>query len=330
MSIASGEISSSTEGLSVVFITHNRPWALEIAVVSLKRALLMAGVTHEIIIADDGSDPRIWQQLADLPVDAIFHQPNWVYSDGISTIFDTMLAGYRMARYPYLLFTEDDFWFMPQGFVDVHKNHAAGLLSIPDYSTEYNPLRGGMQVLSTLPGAHNVELARSSSNPRYPVNPTSAVRFGNVRFAAKTRQPDTRWYTCNWPHLERTAEALDVPMPLGKPVWTDEICITQERENMFGPGEYTYVPERCFFTHVNIFSFRQMFHRRSEPPPVEFQWLHVEDSASLPYRFKFIPDFNQRLLQAFLDGKIRNDFDDYYSTSPMEYVYRRFHQVVAG
>lgn len=319
-----------SNGLSVVILHYNRPWCLELALAALRPALTRSALPYEFIIADDGSDERLHPFLKGLGADQLYIQPNRVNDGSGSTVFYTLQAAYQMASLPYLLYLEDDFWYLPQGFQDQQKDHSAGLLAIPDRTTELNPLFGAVSLLGGEPTAHFVELARSYNNPRYPSIPATERIVGGVQFRAKQRLSDQRWYTCAWPHVMRTAEARSLPMPVGKAVWSGEIEMCRARDRAFGPGTWVYDPERCFFAHVNIFSWREIFKPSTEPPPELMPWSGVPDSQALPYHFKHMPGFNRLLLAAFLEGRLRSDLEAFYRSSLMDYTYWHIYRRVAS
>jgi glycosyltransferase involved in cell wall biosynthesis len=305
-----------------VILHYNRPWCLEIAVASLRRALARTRLAHEFVLADDGSDDELWPLFDRLPLDQIFVQPTRIYDGERSSIYDTISAAYQLARYPYVLFLEDDFWFIPQGFRDQGKNHVDGLLSRPDFDASCDPLTGAVQLLEETAEAHFVELARSFRNPRYHCIPKTERSACGVSFQAKSQALTLRFYTCAWPHIMRTDEARSVPLPLGVACWSGERQLAAARRRVFGPGDWVYNPQQCFFAHVNIFTWREVYGRAGADS--HMQWTDVGDDRALPFQFESIPAFNQILLERYKKGLIANDLDAYFDTSPMAYVYHTF------
>jgi hypothetical protein len=283
---------------------------------------------HEIVLADDGSDAELWPLFDRLPLDQVFVQPCRVYDGERSSVYNTIAAAYGLARYPYLLFLEDDFWFVPQGFHDRGKNHVEGLLARPDFGVNCDPLTGAVELLERVPEAHFVELARSFGNPRYRCRPQTERRAQGVAFRAKSQALNPRFYTCAWPHVMRADEARLVPMPLGAACWSGEAVLAAARQRVFGPGDWVYNPERCFFAHVNIFTWREVYNRAGADS--HMQWTDVDEDTRLPFEFQSIRGFNEILLDRFKEGLIYNDLDAYFAASPMAYVHDRFYRSVSS
>jgi len=321
-------IDKDQSGLSVVILHYNRPWCLEITVASLRRALARRGMPHEIILADDGSDSDLWPLFDRLPLDQVFVQSSRVYDGERSSVYHTISAAYQLARYPYLLFLEDDFWFIPQGFADRGKNHIDGLTLRPDFNAGHAPLVGAVQLLEQVPGAHFVELARSFGNPRYHCVRHTERQMGGVAFRAKSQALNRRFYTCAWPHVMRTAEARSIPMPLGVACWSGESQLAASRRRVFGPGDWVYNPAQCFFAHVNIFTWREVCGRAGSANHT--RWTDVKDDTALPFQMQPIRGFNKALLDRYKRGLIGNNLEAYFATSPMAYVYQTFYRSVCG
>lgn len=315
---------SNPSGLSVVILHYNRPWCLEIATSSLKKALEHWTLPHEIILADDGSDSELWPFLDRLPLDEVYIQPNRIYDGKQSSVYFTIKEAYKLARYPFVLFLEDDFWLIPQGFQDRGKSHLEGLLSRPEFHVNSNPLAGAVDLLTQIPEAHFIELARSFTNPRYHCLPQSERIFGGIAFRAKSQAHHPRFYTCAWPHIQRTEEFLSTPLPLGRTCWDGELELAQTRLKVFNSRDWVYNPEKCFFVHVNIFTWRDVYNRAGAKS--HMRWSDVEDGNKIPFTFEPVKGFNMLLLQGFKKGIVRNDLDAYHTMSPVEYVYRMFYR----
>lgn len=318
--------SASSLGLSVVIPHFNRPLCLELALDTLRPALSSLPFPSEVIVADDGSEPEVLRFVEKLPVDLVMSGVRRVAAGHESrTVYDRLWEAYRRARFRYLLHVEDDFWFVPGGFVDQGKCHLAGLLAVPGRrQPDAQPFSGAVELLEQNQTAHMVELARSFANARYPSLVETERVYGGVPFRAKALTAGTRWYACAWPHLMRTTEALAVPFPLGSELWIGERQLCERRCRHFGPAAWVYDPGRCYFVHANVFSWRATHGRRTDSA---FLWADVADPARLPFAFEAVTDLADRLLCAFKRG-LRNDLAEFRSTAPMAYVHRRLYEAV--
>jgi glycosyltransferase involved in cell wall biosynthesis len=319
---------STFPGLSVVVLHYNRPWCLEICVSSLRQAFNHWQINHEIIVADDGSDPDLFPLLDRFPFDRIYIQQKRFYDDRHSSVYNTIQAAIELAKYPFLLFLEDDFWLIPQGFRDRDKNHINGLLSQPCFNVDANPFSGAIELLMQLCDAHFVELARSFTNPRYHCFPNTEQCFCGVPFQAKSQSQHPRFYSCDWPNIQRTSDALSIPLPLGCTCWDGELEVSRLRCKRYGNHNWVYNPKYCYFAHMNIFTWREVYNRSGAENHMHFPG--EADETSVPYRFKPVKGFNTLLLQGFKRGIIRNDPEAYFSMNPMEYVYTTLYRKVCS
>jgi glycosyltransferase involved in cell wall biosynthesis len=310
-------------GLSVIIPHYNRPWCLEIAIATLQRALSKCDFQFEIIVADDGSTEKLDKFLKNLPVDQIYRaEPRDIDHGESTSIYRTISEAYKLARYTYLLHVEDDFWFVPQGFSDQGKNHISGLLALGDYTTEKNSIKGAIELLQSRQDIHFVELARGYSNTRYRSIPESEHIYEGIPFRTKRHLEGDIWYICAWPHIGRTEEILTISLPLDAPLWKGELEMMQQRRQFFGNGNWVCNPELCYFAHVNIFSWRQMHKSdKSKSANKLMTWTDSDDSTELPYKFFEIENFNSVLLKAFVEGKVGNKSENYFTSSPMAYIH---------
>jgi glycosyltransferase involved in cell wall biosynthesis len=310
-------------GLSIIIPHYNRPWCLEIAIATLQRALSKCKFPYEFIVADDGSVAELDKFLDQLPVNQVFRtKPRDLESGESTTIYRTIWEAYNLARYPYLLHVEDDFWFVPQGFNDQGKNHIGGLLASTDFTSVKNPFQGAIELLQERSEIHFIELARGFNNKRYPSIPDSEKVYSGIAFRTKRHYADDIWYICAWPHIGRTAEILSIPMPFDAPLWKGEQEMMRQRCLFFGDGDWVCNPELSYFAHINIFSWRQMQKPyKHRPDGDEVIWTECQNSAFLPYKFVEIENFNSLLLNAFIEGKIGNKLNNYFISSPMEYIH---------
>lgn len=311
-------------GLTVVFLHHNRPWSLEIAVKTLKRALMEWQIPHQLILADDGSDGRLYRFFDSLECDEILMQSP-TNTDKEASVYYTLEAAYQKARNPFILHVEDDFWFVPQGFSDREKCHIDGLSSIPVYQDQPNIVKAAMQVLDEVEEAHVIELARSFSNERYITSPHTEGFFCNIPFQAKIQSLNPRFYTCAWPHMMRTDEQRAIQLPAGCDCWDGEMKMGEALKTRFGSGDWVYMPERCYFAHINIFTWREHFNRSVIH---QMQWTGTESTPDLPFRMERIGHCNEKLLEAFIKGEVKNDMEMFFTIPAMEYVYRMFYEKV--
>jgi hypothetical protein len=336
---------SERQGLSVVFLHHNRPWSIEIAVKALKMALQSWKIPHQLIVADDGSDLRLQGFLESLGCDEIiglrredcgnsgscgisdsgFHRDAGD-SRNAATTYSVIQAAYSRAVYPYLLHVEDDFWILPQGFDDHGKCHLEGLSAIPAGAGSCpDILSAAAGVLETVKDAHVIELARSFSNRRYESSKGTESSFCRIPFRAKIHAGHPRFYTCAWPHMMRTEEIRSIQLPLGLDCWDGEMKMGEAFNERFGAGDWVYMPERCYFYHVNIFTWRRRFNRSVRYPMI---WTETESMQGLRWQMEPVADFNEKLLEAFINGDLKNDVDLFFSIPAAEYVYKMFYEKV--
>jgi len=344
-SFSSQACRAERQGLTVVFLHHNRPWSLEIAVKSLKRALQSWKIPHQLIVADDGSDIRLHGFLESLGCDEIISLcagdgsssgcagirdsgacRRAVDSHNSATTYPVIQAAYLRAVYPHLLHVEDDFWLLPQGFYDRGKCHLDGLSAIPASAGSCpDILSAATGVLETVKDAHVVELARSFSNERYKSSKGTEGVFCRVPFRAKSHAGHPRFYTCAWPHMMRTEEMRSIELPLGLDCWDGEMKMGEALNERFGAGDWVYMPERCYFYHVNIFTWRERFNRSVRYPMI---WTETESLKGLDWQMEPVPQFNEKLLEAFIRGDVKNDMDLFFSIPAAEYVYKMLYEKV--
>lgn len=319
-----GEADFQEMGISVVFLHYNRPWSLEIAMMGLRKKLQMERIPFEIILADDGSHHELREFLTGLPFDQLYFQQEHEEDSTNHSIYHTLTEAYQLARYPFLLFLEDDFWVVPQGFRDREKNHLEGLLAVPDYSGKKAPFRGAVELLNARPEVGFVEMGRGFQNPRYDDIPGSEVNYAGVKFRAKSNPDTPRFYSCAWPHMMRAEDARSIPMPLGSSCWSGERVMVSRRQRYFGDGNWVYNPELSYFIHINIFTWREVYNRKGADS--HMRWADVPPEADLPYTLRSIPGYNNQLLQAFNEKRLENNFQRYQATYPLEYIYERYYR----
>ena len=316
-------------GLSIVILHWNRPWSLEIAVESLNRMRGRCVFPIEIILADDGSDAALHPFFDKLPLDQIYLHPQHIYEKDRASVYHTLQAAYENSRFDHLMYVEDDFWFIPQGFRDHGKSHLEGLLASPAIKDDSNPIQGGVDLLLSTPEARFVELARGYLNPRYPSDPITEQIHSGIHFRSKLHPADSTWYSCAWPHIQRTSEALRILLPQGKTLWQGERELSRARQQAYGQGNWVFDAGKCYFVHMNIFTWREVLKQEDQADiNGSLRWMELEDGQQLPYDFKAIPGFNLRLLDAFLKGKLQNDLGAYYTSTPFEYAYQWLYRKV--
>ena len=312
------------EGITVLVQHYNRPWLVEVAVLSLKRQLAHENVTHEIILADDGSDQEVLKHLDALPLDVIVTNDRRVARRDESSVYQTLAKALERARYPYVLFVQDDFWLIPQGFTDHGKCHIEGLRTKPEFGSPLQPLSGAAMLLDQKAEAHFVELARSFRNPRYDCLSNSDCQFRGVSFRAKRQASHARFYTCDWPHVQRTAEMRRTPLPLGMAIWPGETHLESTRREIFGSGDWVYNSSHCFFIHVNVFTWRVIYKHGLDDAGCRWADVDREQGSVLPFESRITSETNGQLLEAYLGGRIRNDFDAYCEMAPDVYLRKHY------
>lgn len=304
--------------LSVVIQHYNRPWCLEIAVSLLARELAREGLEHQIILADDGSDPCLRSLFDRLPLTDVVIQPQHHCDEENASVYHTLQMAYDRVRFPFVLFLQEDFWLVPQGFIDRDKCHLAGLQTVPDFATPARSFSAAMRLLNEHPEAHMVELARSFANERYHCRPESECVHDGIRFQAKVHARHPHFYSCDWPHVMRAGDDRAVPMPTGRTVWEGERVLVACRRDIFGPGDWVYNPERCFFAHVNVFTWRAVFKHGLADRAL--RWEGAESSADLPFGQTSDVESNARLMQAYRAGQLDGVMDHFDGLGPLGYL----------
>lgn len=308
----------ASAGLSVVILHYNRPWCLEVAASLLERQLERERLPHQIILADDGSDRGLWPLFDRLPFSDVTIQPHR-YCDGErSSVYDTLQMAYDRIRHPCVLFLQDDFWLVPQGFLDRDKCHLDGLTIAPDFETPASPFAAAVGLLEDHPEARMVELARSFSNPRYRCLPESERVHAGIRFRAKAHAQHPRFYSCDWPHVMRASDERAVPLPIGRAIWPGERLLEAGRREAFGEGNWVYDPERCFFAHVNVFSWRGVY--KDGAADLALHWEGAAGGADLPFGPENDVETNARLLRAYQSGRFTGALDLYGRLGPLGYL----------
>jgi hypothetical protein len=320
-----GSSGSYQPGLSILVMHYNRPWCLEVTLHLLNLARSKSPCPTEIILADDGSDPAVLPHFSKFPCDQVYVQPNHSHNPGSYSIFSTFQAALSLAKYDHLLFVEDDFWLVPQGFHDVGKNHGEGLLSCPDFKHAPQTINGALDLLRADESAHFVELARGFTNSRYPSDHTTNTVYEGVHFQRKLHRPDDAWYICAWPHLARTAEVAATTLPLGESPWHGERTLTNTRRQKYGTGDWVWNPHLCYFVHMNIYTWRENQKNEYQGDAAgNLKWMEADTTDVLPKPFTAVRNFNQKLLKKYLAGSLPNDLDALTHTSILNYA-TKFH-----
>ena len=307
-------------GLSVVILHYNRPWCLEISASLVHRQLAREGLPFQIILADDGSDRRVWPLFDRLPFDDCVIQSRRSSSEEGASVYDTLSQAYDRIRHAYVLYLQDDFWFVPQGFRDHDKSHLAALRVAPDFDVPWRPFTGAVQLLEERPHAHLVELARSFANPRYRCTPESERAYGGIRFRAKEQAMHPHFYSCDWPHVTRTREERTIRFPTGRAIWSGEQVLDQCRRDAFGDGDWTYDPEHCFFAHINVFTWRGVL--KDGLSDRALRWEGGAKADDLPFAQQTDLETNRRLLHAYVRGQTAGACDLYQRVGPLGYLER--------
>ena len=305
-------------GLSVVILHYNRPWCLEIATSLLELQLEREGIPYQMILADDGSDRNLWPLFDSLPFSATVIQPHRLCDRERASVYDTLRRAYQEIRFSCVLFLQDDFWLVPQGFLDREKCHLAGLEIAPDFDTPAASLTAAVRLLEENPDARMVELARSFSNPRYRCLPESECVYEGIRFRAKEHARHPHFYSCDWPHVMRATDERAVPLPIGQAIWPGERLLVARRRDAFGEGNWVYDPEHCFFAHANVFTWRGVYKHGLADRAL--RWEGAADADDLPFGQENDVETNARLLRAYLREDLTGAVDLYRRLGPLGYL----------
>lgn len=308
----------SVDGLSILILHYNRPWCLEIASSLLHRQLEREGLRHQMILADDGSDRSVWPLFDKLPFDDVVIQQARGAGAHPATVYDTLQRAYSLIRCPYVLFLQDDFWLVPQGFVDVDKSHLAGLQPAPDFDRSVALFTGTVELLAQRADSRMVELARSFSNPRYHCESATECAFAGLRFRAKQQARHPRFYSCDWPHVMRADDMRAVPLPVGEEIWHGERVLVERRRAAFGEGNWIYNPALSFFAHVNVFTWRALY--KDGVADRALRWEGASIDSDLPFGRANDTETNAMLLQAYVAGRLTGATEMYARLGPFGYL----------
>ena len=293
--------------ISYLILHYNRPYLLDINIKLLKKYY----PDMQFVLADDGSRKDVISKVKQMGFNDIYIQKNNQNTWTKGTCSNTIRSTLELCKNEYLIFSEDDFMFVPYG---VENHEATEEQIVPDIKfpkeKTIDVFSEAINVLSNHKNIINIGLAKDRRRFRQssPLISNSSIKWEYVDHAKKK----TCYYS-NWPSMTRIEDFRRVKIRKGQAIWSFESYFTNKFSEVFGMGNWIVMPEKRFYVHTGMPFSQRLNNFKFSDKRIKFGQKIQQDI------FKKIvtcglEDFNKFLLDSWVRGQFFIDFDEIIET----------------
>jgi hypothetical protein len=295
------------KNISYLILHYNRPYLLDINIKILRRYY----PNLHIVVTDDGSHYDVVKKMKEMLVNDIFIQKSNKNTWKEGTCSNTIKSGLQLCKHEYMIFSEDDFFFVPYGVenYDALKNQIVPNIKYPKEKT-IDIFLEAQNLLSKCTSVKNVALAKDKKRFRS----SSLIDIeGKIKWEYRDHSAKKICYYSNWPSMTKTDNFRRVKIEKGQSIWTFEGKFSEEFNKVYGKGDWIAMPENRFYVHVgmpfsqrlNSFKFSEKRSRFGEK---------IQENIFNKIVTNGLEDFNKFLLKSWLKGRFFIDFDEAMET----------------